>query len=1036
LTMRRLSDFFIDNYPFALMMALALLLLGAAAYKLLPIEASPDVQIPIAIVSAVYPGAPPEDVERDVTSKLEEFVSQLDEIDYYASTSDEGYCLIWVVFQAGSDLEQSVRDVREKISQARAELPDDVEDPIVDDFSTADVPTVILSLSSAASESETHEVAREIEDRIELVSGVNRVDVFGGRKREIRVNVDQDKLNHYRIPLQQLVSRLKAGSADIPAGSLDLGDTKYTIRTRNRFGSLDEMERMVAAEVGGKPIYLRDVAEIVDGFEERNTFARLNGKPSINFLVYKKDNANTIDTSVAVQNELESFKKELPPGFSFVVTGDQAETSRKQISLMLTSAIYGAVLVVLVIFVFLGFRNSILISLAIPLSLSFPFVWLLYKGYSFNNVTMFGLVLVVGVLVDDAIIVVENIYRWLEKGVPRAIAAKSAAHEVGTAILFSGATTIAAFAPMTVMTGVTGQFMKFIPITVIAAIVGAMFSAHTVIPALAARHLVKSKIASKSTKAAGFVSRAKKKYLSSLNYLLRKPLAIPGAVLALWIVSIGLIVSGALDFEFFPDAKLPDFTFSITAPVGTSLDAMDRLAKQAEERIEAFSDDLVFTTTNVGSSGFTTHSFQRSSSGSNIASIQGKLKTENVDRITALTDKMRDALKGIPGAEFEFEALTTGPPKDAPVVIRITGDDLELMPELIEQVKSKLAAIPGLVDIRDNFDETRPELSVVIDRAKASLSGLDPASAALALRMAFTGIDAGEYFDERLNEQVDIVVTYPESARQTPSQLARISLLGAMGTSVPLNQIATVDFTSGRQAIQRRNGVRIAEVRAGVSGISPFAGLAKAKAAMREIKLPRGFSIQYSGENEDRDKSFGSLGIAMLIAIIVIFALLVLNFRSFLQPLVVMGTIPFSMIGVVFGLLITGNSFGIMSFVGIIALSGIVVNDAIVLVDYINQLRAKGMRKALAVRQACLDRMRPVFLTSITTIFGILPLASGIAVGWKTGYSELWTPLGWTMIFGLAMSTFLVLLVIPSIYMVLTWIEEDWAPRIFGGSGE
>ena len=554
--MSRVPEFSVGNFPFTVVLALSIIVFGFVAYSSLTVEPSPDVQIPLATVTTVYTGASPEDIERDVTDKIEERVKELKNIDYYASSSREGVSIIWAVFLAGQNLDESVRDVREKVSLAIPELPEDANDPVVTEMATSDVPTIVISLASDRPESEIQEIAKMLDQEVRFLPGVSRVESFGMRKRVIRVEVEPDRLNSQGVGLTALAAMIKSDSRDVPAGHLDIGESKYTLRSYNRYHSIEEIENSVIAyRGGGSPVRLKDVASVRDGFEDRETYARLNGKPSINLVVYKKDDANTINTSANVKASLKRLRGDIPADVEIVLTGDQADLSNEQLATMKNSALGGAVLVILILLFFLGVRNSILITLAIPLSLSIAFAWLFIKGYSLNNVTLFGIVVVIGVLVDDAIIVVENVYRWIEQGMERRKAAVLGAHEVGNAILFSGATTIAAFAPLLFMSGVTGQFMKYIPISVIASIIGAMFTAHFIVPGLASRFIVKSKIA--GVRGAGFgMSKVKKRYSKVLNYIIRKPLVAPALIILAWFLSLALVVSGALDFEFFPAPRL------------------------------------------------------------------------------------------------------------------------------------------------------------------------------------------------------------------------------------------------------------------------------------------------------------------------------------------------------------------------------------------------------------------------------------------------------------------------------------------------
>jgi len=1030
--MRAVTDFFLKNYTFTAALTILILVTCYISYNSLPVEQNPDVTIPIVLVMTVYPGTSPEDIERDVTEKLEEYISELTDMDYYQSVSSEGVSTVIVVYDAGYDIDKALRDVRDKVDLARTQLPDDAEEPVVNDLTTSDIPTLILSVAANRPDDQMSEIADTIADEIESLPLVNRVDIFGNRKREIHIELLPDRMEHFSIGINELTNAVSLENMNIPAGNIELKSARYTLLTKNRFSSLADIENVIVAMRGDHAVRVKDVARVVDSFADRKSYGRLNGTPSINFNIYKKKDANTIHASEQVKERLAKLKSELPSDLEFVFTGDQARLAQRSLNLMLNSAKGGVILVIIVIFIFLGLRNALLVSLAMPISLTVTFVWLNINGYSFNNVTLFGLVLVIGILVDDAIIIIENIYRWMEQGKTRNEAAYGATHEVGPAILYSGATTIAAFAPLLMVKGISGEFMKFIPITVISAIIGAVLAAHTIMPALASRHLRLSKSAGNSTaRGLGFFHRVKKVYGHGLNVLLRRPFVFPIIITVLWFGCIGLIVSGALDIRFFPSLPTEQLTYTVNTPAGTNLDETDRIVRIAENRLDDFKDELKYITANVGIGGGRTMSFDFAGSGPTYGEVRAEVKNDDIDNIHRVSSEVEAALKKIPGADVELEVLQHGPPVDEPVVIRINGDDFSTLDSLTNEVKTRLERVQGLIKVFDNYDTSRPEIVVRVDRPRAHANGLTPAQIAMAVRLAFNGIEISEFFDEKKNESVDIIAKFPASAAENPTQLLRMRILNAFGQSIPLNRVAEVNFTTGIETIQRRDGKRIAEVRADVDGISPFNGLKLAREALSDLALPAGYSLEFAGENEERDESFKSLGISLIIAVFVIYMLLVLKFNSMIQPFVIMGAIPFSMIGVVIGLIVTGNSFSMMTFLGIIALTGIAVNDSIVLVDYTNQLRAKGKTKALAIRQACLDRMRPILLTSITTIFGILPIATGLATGGKSAQALFWSPLGWAIIFGLLMSTFLILLVVPSIYMIFTWIEEEYLQGLF-----
>lgn len=1044
--LKAIADFCIDHPALLGVLLVVAIAAGAFSASQNAIEAMPDIVIPVVIVTVPYPGVGPEEIEAEITRDLEEALSTIEDINYLESYTREGLSLVIITFIAGGDLDRAVDEVQKTVDRVKSEFPDDAEDPSVVELNFSNMPIIQITVSGNTDSITLKSAAELIESEIKGVDGIGNIDMYGQVEREVTVAVDAGRLTAMGIGLNELMAVLRGENIDLPAGKLNVGPGKYLLRTGKRFESLDEIRELIVRNIGGKIIRLRDVAQVLPLAEEPTSFNRLNDREAITLYVLKKQGTNTIDLGEQVKSLLDEIAPRLPDGVATTVTGDVADDTRKTFDAMKNSAITGGILVLIIVTLFIGFRNALLVSLAIPFNLVVAFLIMYVTGITFSTPSLIGLIIVLGMLVDEDIVVVENSYRHLQLGATRDQAARRGIHQVGRAIVAAGLTTMAAFLPILLISGVPGEFLKFIPIVVTYSLISAMVLAHTALPMLVSRYLklrkgdlirrVDENSMHEFDREFLFAPWLMGPYERLLRWSLKRWwLILLICILALF-SAVGLIVSGALDFELFGESPYPNFRVYMNLPAGSILYETDKVARAVEDYLRD-QPDVKFYLTSVGSRSFGQQwGGSGSSENERLADIFVQL---NKDREPLLvkaerhSQAIRDITNQYPGVEIEVHQETHGPPTGSPIVILVKGDLFPILRSsslkiqaLIEELNEELAAERGrdiITDVRDDFPEPNPEVFLNLDRERMSLYGLNTAVVAMDLRTAINGTKVGEYTFEETDEQVDINVRFRAEDRKDLSKVSNLLIRTPAGGLVPINQLGTVELSSSFYHIYRRDGVHTINIRMelapGVTAAS-INPLIEEKLKENDI-VPAGYMWEITGENVMTEESFEGLKYGLILALLLIYTILVAVFDSAIQPLVIMLSIPFSIVGVVVGLLVTDSAFGLMPGIAIVALSGIVVNDAIVLIDYINYLRKRGMDKKTAVVEGGKTRMRPIFMTSLTTSLAVLPLTLGLF-----GTGAEWRPFGVALISGLLAATVLILVVIPSFYYIIT----NWEDRL------
>ncbi len=1015
-----ISNVAIDRRSTIFVLMLMFIVVGTYSYITLPRESTPDISIPYVLVITSHEGVAPADIETLITLPIERKLKGLKDVKEIRSVSAEGSSMITIEFTPEVDIDNALQWVRDKVDQAKGDLPDDLEnDPSILEVNLAEFPILMLAVAGDVEEGVLKRVAEELEDRIEGIPGVLEANLIGAREREIRVEFNPDRMAAYRLSFTEILQTIQSENVNIPGGSIDIGQGKYLLRIPGEFTDPAEVDTLMVATRDGRPIYLTDVATVVDTFEDRRSHARLDGRNSVTLAVKKRTGENIIAVADHVFALLDIARQQIPAGVDISVTLNQSKDIRRMVADLENNIMTGLILVVVVLFFFLGLNNAIFVALAIPFSMLLSFAVLQVLGITLNMVVLFSLILALGMLVDNAIVIVENIYRHMQEGQDRISASRLAAQEVGWPVIASTVTTLCAFGPMMLWPGIMGEFMKYLPLTLIIVLSSSLLVALVINPVLCASFM---RISQKNMADSSEQTRT----LQTYRWLLEKSLdhrgLVVGGVLLLMIViivSYGLLGHGV---ELFPDTDPNRAFVEIKAPEGASLETSNQLALEVEKVVRQ-EDDLQFVIAEVGvaASG-------EAGDGSGGQTHQSRISLDFVDRqerrasSNDVLGRIREKLSSIAGAEIKVEKQENGPPTGPPVNIEISGEEIATLEALLKQARALIQNVPGLVDLKDDFSKAKPEIRVVVDRNKATLLGLSTAAISTTVKAAISGSKLGIYRDGK--DEYDIVARLPEPRRQNLSDIGSLLIPTRGGAPVPLSTVARIELAAGFGAIRHLDQDRVVTLSANTFGRNSNEVLKEVQARLTALDLPAGYTINFSGEQEEQQNAMAFLGKAFLGAVFLITMVLLAQFNSVRQMLIVMISVILSLTGVFLGLMLTATPFGIiMTGIGVISLAGVVVNNAIVLIDYINQLRTKGMELREALLRAGLVRFRPVMLTAITTILGLLPMAVGVSfdfrnLAWEIGgeSAQWWGPMAVAVIFGLAVATLLTLIVVPVLY--------------------
>ncbi len=1096
-----LTSFSIDNRISVLVLLLLVAILGIQSYITIPKESSPDITVPNILVITTYPGVSPEDMESLITRKLEDELSGISDIKQMESTSAEGYSNINLEFNTDINIEEALQKVREKVDLARPELPTEAEDPVIQEINISEFPIMQVNVSGQYGLVQLKDIAEDLQDQIETIPSVLEVNLAGGLEREVKVDVNLPKLKYYGLTFGDIIAAIRTENVTTPGGNIEVGIKKFLLRVPGEFDTVEPIEDIVIDAPDDKPVYIRDVASVTFGFKERETYAKLNDDPVISLSVVKRSGENIIETATAVKDILDRALPGLPPTTSLEITSDQSKNINVMVSSLENNIISGLILVIGILLFFLGVRNASFVGIAIPLSMFVSFIVLSMLGITMNMIVLFSLILALGMLVDNAIVVVENIYRYLEEGYDNFEAARKGTGEVALPIISGTLTTLAAFFPLLFWPGIVGEFMGYLPITLIITLSSSLFVALVINPVLCAlfMNLEQAENADKPkmtrrgkiamTAFAGILLlvalfnnlltwtmllifagllwllnrhvmnpvgnwwqkkgmfRVLGNYEKVLRWSLDHGKSVVGISVLVLVTSFVVFGMFSPGVEFFPEGIQPDQAYiQVETPVGTNVEFTESVIDQLESKVKNIPNNMdiesrLSTAGAAISSGMDASQSASSHLGTivlNFVDYQER-KGSSFDAIEYVRSNFSS---GIAGADITVQQQQQGPPSGKPINLEVSGKDMKVLERISEEVLTVLENDPvyGRLDgLESNIPDARPEVRIKVDREKAAIFGLSTQEVGNTVRQAINGVEASQYRDGK--DEYDITVRLEEQFRNDLSVLQDLNVMHE-DRQIPLSSIASWELTKGLGAIKHIDQERVVTIMADVrSGFNENAVLQEVQGVLSNYiqnELPPDYTHRWTGQQEDQQEAADFLSMAFVIALFLITFILISQFNSVSKPFIVMTSVIMSTAGVFYGLVIFQMPFVIiMTGIGVISLAGVVVNNAIVLIDYIDILRVRdNMNLYDALVKGGMVRFRPVVLTALTTTLGLIPLAIGFNLDfivlvnnpvefftnigeylyWGGPQAAWWAPMAIAVINGLIFATFLTLILVPVLY--------------------
>ncbi|HUL76316.1 MAG TPA: efflux RND transporter permease subunit [Vicinamibacteria bacterium] len=1019
-----LSNLSIRQPVFATMMMVALAVLGIASYRQLNVDQFPNVDIPVVTVTTVYPGASPETVEREVTKKMEEAINTVQGVQHIESISQEGVATIVVRFHLEVKVETASADVRAKVSALRGDLPRDIEEPVVQRIDFAQMPVVSLAVNAGglSPQAATDLADKIIKRRLETVAGVGAVSLVGESTREIQVVVDRARLEAYHVSLAEVVTALRRENVDLPAGAADRGATEALVRLAARGRTASEMAEIPLKRMGSTTLLVRDVAQVLDGVEEPKNLAMIDERPALALDIQKQSGANTVAVADGVLAAVGSINRDLPPGVSVQVIRDDSRFIRDSIHDVNTTMIIGGILTVLIVFLFLNsWRSTIITGLTLPISIVSGFTAMKLFGFTINILTLMGLSLAIGMLIDDAIVVRENIVRHLQRGKDHMDAARDGTAEIGLAVMATTFTIVAVFLPVAFMGGMVGRMFYEFGITVAAAVLVSLFVSFTLDPMLSSRWVDPDIERGHHPHWFGrqlqrfnqWFDDLHRKYERLLGWSLghRKTVLLVAA--AAFVAGVGIV--GTLGTDFMPDFNRGEYQVTFKTTPGTTLRETGERVREMVRRLKAM-PNVEYTYTTIGEAGF----FYRPV---NEGQTYVKLRRTDGIAFSAVLRQARRVVEGIPGLTTSL--IEAGMWQQKPIQVSVRGLDMDELDRVSQALLREMKGIPGLVDADTSLEKSKPELRVEIDRQRVNDLGLTAGVIGSTLRAALTGEVASQIEDAE-GDSHDVRVRLRADQRRYAEELLDLTVPTDRDDKnmdkilVPLREVVRAVPASGPSTIRRKDLVREVRLSGGTSGRSLGEVSADIVAAGARLKMPPGYDVVMGGNTEQLQEMQANMAQALILAVIFIYLILASQFGSFTHPLAIMLSLPLSLVGVTVALLFTRDTLNIMSEIGLIMLMGLVTKNAILLIDFTNQARGRGVERNAALVQAGSTRLRPIVMTTLAMIFGMLPLAFAIGAG-----AELRAPMARAVIGGLVTSTLLTLVVVPVVYTYLDGLRPE-----------
>jgi len=1017
---------FIHRPVFTTMLILVLVVFGIRAYPSLGVDLYPEIDLPLVSVTVTYTGAAPEEMETLVVKPIENRISQVSGIKTMSSTIREGYSQTVLEFNLGTDAKAMASEVREKVASVRGKLPDDIDEPIIQrvDLSAQSVVSFTLASDSRSRGEIVRLIENVIKNRLQQVEGVSEVTYYGAGDRELKVWVDAEKLSAYKIPFQTVYNAVNNANANTPGGSVEEKGMKLTVRTLGKFKSVDDMKNIVVSNSNGRVVKINDVARVDDDWEEEISYARANKIPNVMINVQKQSGSNTVEVIDGVMTAMKELKEsQLPADIKVDTLKDTSTYIRDNVADVWSAILFGGFLALLITYLFLqNFRATLIGGLAIPTSVIATFVLMKQMHFTLNNMSLMGISLAVGMLIDDAIVLIENIFRHMEMGKKPIQAAQDATEELSLAILATSLSLLAVFVPIGSMGEVVGQFFAQFGLTVAFAVAFSTFSAYSLTPMLSAYWL-------KKPLEAGGTSNNRNKYLQKcldvfergfqsfrasyadvMHFAIKNPKKIISVSILTLVINFAL--TPFLGIEFQPTYDSGEFSISITAPTGISVTQMREYMEPIEDIIMQ-EEGVRLVGMRIGGT--------RVPANQSTTDVKLVPASERTHSMQEIMDDLRIKFKNITNVKIAVvSGQGAGRGDKRPVQIGLRGSDLKLLEQHANEIADKIRQIPGATDVDLSTYEAEPEVIVRVNQEKASRVGLDPTSIGYVVKMAYQGVKTTNNFTYA-DDDFAIRVELEKDQQKGIEEIKNLLISSADGQFVRLGDIASVTLESGPTRIDREDRQRQIAVYANVVGISAGELINKIKSdVLPTVNLPEGYYTKFIGSADMMNSSFKEIAKALILAIIIIYMVLAAEFESFSQPIVIMVSLPFALVGAIIGLLVTGLTVNMMSLIGFTMLLGLVTKTAILLIDYTNQARARGLSIRDALLEACSLRLRPIMMTTLSTILGMLPIALGIGEG-----AELRQSMGVVLVGGLISSTILTLVVVPLVYMVF----EEWKEK-------
>ena len=996
-------------------------ILGLFSYQQLQYELLPKMTPPVVTVSIRYPGAAPGEVETSLTKPVEEAVSAIEKISSITSTSTEGLSVVAIEFSNSANIEKALQDAQRKINEVRDRFPNEAKAPVITRFALDEVPVLRIGATSSLPDAEFYQLLKDdIKPLLSSVEGVGQVYLVGGREREIRVNIDLAKLQSYGLTVSDVFKEVGKANSDFPTGKIDDSDKQFVVRLAGKFTSLEELKNLVLRSSSSGTVALRDVAEVEDGFKEITTLTRVNGQSAVGIMVMKQSDANTVDVSRLTRIALAKLQQLYSTHhLHFDIAQDASTFTLEAVTAVQHDLLLAVLLVALVMMLFLhSLRNSLIVLVSIPTSLVTTFIGMYLFGFSLNLMTLLSLSLVIGVLVDDSIVVLENIYRHLERGEEPRNAALAGRNEIGFTALSITLVDVVVFLPLSLISGIVGNILREFSIVMVVSTLVSLFVSFTLTPLLASRFSSVEKLTGKNVLekfAIGFEAnflRMRQAYLNLLKWSLRNPRKVFFSAMLMLFASFMLPFFGFIGGEFISVSDRGEFAVKLELEPGTTLEETNRLTRSVERRLSAMAEvKKVMVNVGASSEGF----FNQNADNISELNVSLSPKEERTRSTDNIMQAVRVNLQDIAGLKASINPIGIfGTANETPVAVIISGPLRSQVTRVAEALRDSLKTISGTADIKLTSQIGSPEMRVIVDREKMATFGISIADVGAALRTAYAGDETGKYRDR--GDEYDIRVMLDKYYRKDTSTLSEITFRTPQGDLVRLGQFVTFEQDRGYTQLQRKDRNNAVWVKAQAVG-RPVGSIGKEiERVMANLKksavMPSTVNYAYESDLKRQGESNSSLLLSFLVAIIFVYLIMVALYDSYIWPMVVMFSIPLAIIGALFALALTGKSLSIFTILGIIMLIGLVGKNAILLVDFINKFREEGMELSAAINEAAKERLRPILMTTFTLIFGLLPIALSQSSGseWKSGLSV-------ALVGGLFSSMFLTLLVIPVVYV-------------------